>query len=66
VSPRHAGIIFGISNTAATFPGIVGVALTGYLVDQTGSYGSAFYLTSAVLVFGWFVYLILGTGKRIL
>ena len=66
VSPRHAGIIFGISNTAATVPGIVGVALTGYLVDQTGSYGSAFYLTSAVLVFGWLVYLILGTGKRIL
>ena len=66
VSPRHAGIIFGISNTAATIPGIVGVALTGYLVDQTGSYGSAFYLTSAVLVFGWVVYLILGTGKRIL
>jgi ACS family sodium-dependent inorganic phosphate cotransporter len=66
ISPRHAGVIFGISNTAATVPGIVGVALTGYLVDQTGTYASAFYLTAAILVFGWLVYLALGTGKRIL
>ena len=66
VSPQHAGVIFGISNTAATIPGIVGVAITGVLVDRTGTYASAFYLTSAVLLFGMVVYLLLGTGKRIL
>lgn len=66
VSPRHAGIIFGISNTAATVPGIVGVALTGFMVDQTGTFASAFYLTAGILVFGWLVFLIFGTGKRIL
>jgi len=66
ISPRHAGVIFGISNTAATLPGIVGVALTGFLVDRTGTYAAAFYLTAAVLVFGWFVYLLFGTGKQIL
>jgi len=66
ISPRHAGVIFGISNTAATVPGIVGVALTGFMVDQTGSFASAFYLTSAILLFGWLVYLIFATGKQIL
>lgn len=66
ISPRHAGIIFGISNTAATIPGIVGVALTGVLVDQTGTYASAFYLTAAVLLFGLVTYLLFGTGRRIL
>jgi len=66
ISPRHAGAIFGISNTAGTIPGIVGVALTGILVDQTGSYASAFYVTAAIYLIGLVVYLLLGTGKRIL
>ena len=66
ISPRHAGIIFGISNTAATVPGVVGVALTGFMVDQTGTYASAFYLTAAILVFGWLTFLVFGTGKQIL
>ena len=66
ISPRHAGVIFGISNTAATIPGIVGVALTGLLVDRTGTYAAAFYLTAAVLVSGWIVYLLFGTGKQVL
>jgi ACS family sodium-dependent inorganic phosphate cotransporter len=66
ISPRHAGVIFGISNTAATIPGIVGVALTGFLVDRTGTYAAAFYLTAAVLLAGWILYMLLGTGKQIL
>ena len=66
ISPRHAGVIFGISNTAATIPGIVGVALTGYLVDQTGNYASAFYLTAGVYLFGLLAYLLFGSGRRIL
>jgi len=66
ISPRHAGVIFGISNTAATIPGIVGVALTGFLVDKTGSYASAFYLTAGVYLFGLVVYLIFGSARRIL
>ncbi len=66
VSPNHAGAIFGISNTAGTIPGIIGVALTGILVDQTGSYASAFYVTAGVNVVGLVFYLAFGTGKRII
>ena len=66
ISPKHAGVIFGISNTAATIPGIVGVALTGWLVDQTGSYASAFYLTSGVYAVGLVTWLMFSTGKRVL
>lgn len=66
VSPRHAGAIFGISNTAGTIPGIIGVALTGVLVDVTGSYASAFYVTAGVYFLGLAVYLAMGTGKRLL
>jgi ACS family sodium-dependent inorganic phosphate cotransporter len=66
ISPRHAGAIFGISNTAGTIPGIIGVALTGVLVDATGSYASAFYVTAGIYFFGLVVYLVFGTGKKII
>ncbi len=65
VSPRHAGAIFGISNTAGTIPGIIGVALTGVLVEQTGNYASAFYVTAGIYFFGLVFYLVFGTGKKI-
>lgn len=66
ISPRHAGVIFGISNTAATVPGIIGVALTGFLVERTGTYASAFYLTAGILLSGWVVFSGFATGKKIL
>ena len=66
ISPRHAGAIFGISNTAGTIPGIIGVALTGFLVDQTGSYASAFYVTAGVYFVGLLIYLAMGTGRKII
>jgi ACS family sodium-dependent inorganic phosphate cotransporter len=56
----------GITNTAGTIPGIVGVAITGWLVDVSGSYNSAFALTAAVNMFGLVVWLIFGTGKRVI
>lgn len=65
IAPRHAGIIFGISNTAGTIPGIVGVALTGLMVETTGSYASAFYLTAGVYAVGLLVWSLYSTGERI-
>jgi len=66
VSPRHAGAIFGISNTAGTMPGIIGVALTGFLVEATGSYASAFYVTAGVYIIGLAFFLVFGTGKKVI
>jgi MFS transporter, ACS family, solute carrier family 17 (sodium-dependent inorganic phosphate cotransporter), other len=37
IAPNYAGILLGISNTGAAIPGIVGVALTGYILESTGS-----------------------------
>jgi len=66
IAPRHAGIIFGISNTAGTLPGIIGVALTGLMVETTGSYASAFYLTAGVYALGLVVWQLFSTGERVL
>lgn len=64
VAPRHADIVWGISNTFGTIPGIVGVAVTGWLVERSGSYASAFLLTAAIAVAGGVTFLLAGSGER--
>jgi ACS family sodium-dependent inorganic phosphate cotransporter len=60
VAPRHAALVSGISNSIAQLPGLIGVGLTGWLLDVTGTYAAAFALTAVVsaggaLAFGlWF------------
>ena len=56
VAPRHGGIVSGVVNGIATIPGIVGVSLTGWLVDVTGTYAAAFVLTAAVGIVGALVF----------
>jgi ACS family sodium-dependent inorganic phosphate cotransporter len=63
IAPRHSAVLVGISNTIATIPGIAGVAITGWLVDTTGTYSSAFVLTAAVSVGGALFYLLFGSGR---
>ena len=64
IAPRYADVIWGISNTFATIPGIVGVAVTGWLVERTGSYTAPFVVTAAVAVAGALVFLRFGSGRR--
>ena len=64
IAPRYADVIWGLSNTFATIPGVIGVAVTGWLVDRTGSYHAPFLLTAGLSVLGAVVYLIFGSGER--
>jgi ACS family sodium-dependent inorganic phosphate cotransporter len=66
IAPRYADVLMGITNTAGTVPGIFAVAITGWLVDVSGSYQTAFTLTAAVNMFGLAVWLLFGTAKRIM
>lgn len=52
VAPRDGAVLFGFGNTFAAVPGIVGVAVTGWLVDVTGTYFAAFVLTAIVSAAG--------------
>ncbi|THG02329.1 hypothetical protein TEA_021171 [Camellia sinensis var. sinensis] len=56
ISPEYASILLGITNTVGAVPGIVGVALTGYLLDSTHSWSVSlfapsifFYLTGTIV-----------------
>jgi len=66
IAPRHADVLMGITNTAGTVPGIVGIAITGWLVDASGSYTTAFVLAAGINLFGAVVWLLFGTAKRVI
>ena len=64
IAPRHADVIWGIANTGGTMPGIIGVTITGWLIDRTGSYNAPFFLTAVVGLVGAVVYFFLASGVR--
>ena len=64
VAPRYAGILMGISNTAATVPGIIGVAATGFILEATNSFSAVFYLTAIVYAVGAIFYVAMASGDR--
>jgi MFS transporter, ACS family, solute carrier family 17 (sodium-dependent inorganic phosphate cotransporter), other len=64
VAPRHADVLYGISNTFATLPGLFGVFITGWLVDRTGSFAVALSVTAGIAVFGAVVFLCFASGER--
>lgn len=66
IAPRYADVLIGITNTFGTLPGIIGVVVTGWLVDVTGTYASAFALAAGINVIGALVWLRYATGERLL
>lgn len=66
VAPRYAGVLMGISNTAGTLPGIVGVVATGFILDVTGSWAIVFGTAAAVYLFGLAVWLVFATGNKVI
>lgn len=75
VAPRYAGIVMGVSNTAGTLAGIVGVDLTGRLLEAAktadldlsnpDSWRAVFHIPGWLCMFSSFVFLLLSTGERI-
>ncbi|KAF8370264.1 hypothetical protein HHK36_031700 [Tetracentron sinense] len=75
VAPRYVGILMGISNTAGTLAGIVGVGLTGQLLEAAKtthsdlsspeSWKPVFFIPGILCIFSSFVFLLFSTGERI-
>ena len=58
ISPRNAGTIFGLGNTASCIGGLLAVSVTGYIYDTTGSWDLVFALFAFhYVVFGGFAWL---------
>ncbi|CAM8932402.1 unnamed protein product [Rhodiola kirilowii] len=72
IAPRYAGIVMGVSNTAGTLAGIVGVDFTGRLLDAASSdissaesWKPVFIIPGLLCVFSSMVFLLFSTGERI-
>ncbi|EFJ24894.1 hypothetical protein SELMODRAFT_232236 [Selaginella moellendorffii] len=72
IAPRYAGIVMGISNTAGTFAGIVGVNLTGWILQSSsqgpadlGSWRLVFGLPAVLCVFSAAVFCKYASGDRV-
>ncbi|KAH7529155.1 hypothetical protein FEM48_Zijuj05G0154500 [Ziziphus jujuba var. spinosa] len=75
IAPRYAGIVMGVSNTAGTLAGIIGVDLTGKLLEAARSVDSdlsspeswkaVFFIPGLLCIFSSFVFLLFSTGERI-
>lgn len=75
IAPRYAGIVMGISNTAGTLAGIVGVGLTGLILEAAKaknlelsdprSWTLVFATPGLLCMFSVFIFLVFATGERI-
>ena len=57
IAPKHAGTLMGITNTAGTIPGIVGVFLSGMILELTGSWALVFGTAAVISLVGLVVFL---------
>ncbi len=65
IAPRGAGIIMGLSNTAGTIPGIMGVYISGLILAATDSWALVFQTAAGVLTFGLLFYLFFASSKKL-
>jgi len=63
LSPKYAGVIFGISNTFATIPGMVGVILVGFIIKYW-SWNAVWIISASVYLFGAIVWNILAFADK--
>ncbi len=64
LAPKHAGVLMGITNTAGTIPGIIGVYVSGLILQWTNSWILVFQVAAALNVFGLLFYLIFGSARK--
>jgi len=65
VAPRHAGTLMGITNTAGTIPGIIGIFVSGMILEATGSWALVFQVAAGVTLFGLVFYLLFASGRKL-
>lgn len=57
----------GITNSAGTLPGIAGPLVVGLLTNDKPTrvqWQKVFYISAGLFVFGWIIYLLIGSGKQ--
>jgi len=64
---HHTGTLFGMSNTIATIPGIVGVYFVGYVLDNTSNgWNIIFFLSAGIFMATLIFWLVFATADNVL
>jgi ACS family sodium-dependent inorganic phosphate cotransporter len=58
IAPKHAGTLMGLTNTAGTIPGIIGVYVSGLILQWTDSWTLVFQVAAGINLFGLIFYLV--------
>jgi ACS family sodium-dependent inorganic phosphate cotransporter len=64
IAPKYAGTMMGITNTAGTIPGVIGVYASGLILEATGSWALVFQVAAGITLFGLVFFLIFAKGER--
>jgi ACS family sodium-dependent inorganic phosphate cotransporter len=64
IAPKYAGTMMGITNTAGTIPGVIGVYVSGLILEWTGSWVLVFQLAAGITLFGLVFFLAFSSGER--
>lgn len=64
IAPRYAGTLMGLTNTAGTIPGMVGVYVSGLILQATDSWAVVFQVAAAVTLVGWLFFVACASGER--
>lgn len=64
IAPRHAGTLMGLTNTAGTIPGVIGVYVSGMILQSTGSWTLVFQVAAAITLVGLVAFLAFGSAER--
>lgn len=66
LSPRHAGVLMGIGNTAGTLPGIISPTIIGFLVPNktAAEWRVVFFISSGINFFGAVFYGLFASGEK--
>ncbi|MGH0032789.1 MAG: ACS family MFS transporter [Myxococcota bacterium] len=64
IAPKYAGTMMGLTNTAGTIPGVIGVFVSGLILEWTGSWALVFQVASGITLFGLVFFLVFARGER--
>jgi len=61
LSPKFAGVIYGLGNTAATLPGIFATLVNGFILETSHSWSLIFALGAGIQIFGVLIFVLFGS-----
>ena len=64
IGPKYTGSLMGITNMLGAIPGIIGVYISGLILEATNSWDAIFYVVAGVMFFGMIFYLLFASVEK--